>query len=367
MKITAAVVREVNADFAIEELELEEPRENEVLVKIVGVGICHTDIAARAGGIPAELPAVLGHEGSGVVERVGSAVTSVKPGDHVVMSFTHCGACSPCDAGHENYCQHFAPLNFLGMRLDGSKALKSGDQAISSHFMGQSSFATYAIGYENNVVKVREDAPLELLGPLGCGIQTGAGTFMRAFNCEAGSAVAVTGGGAVGLSAVLGAVVQGCNPIIVIEPHANRRELALEIGATHVIDPMATEDLTAAIREIAPNGVNYALDTTCIQPVLDGLWPAMAAGGHVGLVAVPKSPEMQLGFHVLTTLLGGLSVKGICEGDADPQELIPVMVDLFMEGKFPFDKLCKMYEFDQINEAVDAQHDGSCVKAILTL
>ena len=367
MKVTAAVTRELNADFTIEELELEDPRENEVLVKISAVGICHTDIAAATGGIPAELPGVLGHEGSGIVERVGSGVTSLKPGDHVVMSFTSCGSCSPCDTGHENYCQNFAQLNFLGMRIDGSKALKDENGVVSSHCMGQSSFSNYALGYENNVVKVRDDAPLELLGPLGCGIQTGAGTFMRSMACEAGSAVAIAGGGAVGLSAGLGAVVQGCNPIIVIEPHANRRELAIEIGATHVIDPMATEDLTTAISEIAPNGVNYALDTTSIQPVLDGLFPAMAAGGTLGLVAVPRDPEMQAGFHVITALLGGLTVKGICEGDADPQELIPVMVDLFMEGKFPFDKLCKFYEFDQINEAVAAQHDGSCVKAILKL
>ena len=365
MKITAAVARSAQSDFTIEDLELEEPRDNEVLVKIVGVGICHSDISARDGQIPTELPVVLGHEGAGIVERVGAAVTTVKPGDHVVISFATCGDCAPCHNDQKNYCEAFPALNMLGIRLDGSKALNKGDEIISSHFFGQSSFANYALTYESNVVKVRSDAPLEILGPLGCGIQTGAGTFMRAFKCEAGSAVAVAGGGAVGLSGVLGAVVQGCHPIIVIEPHSERRKLALELGATHTIDPVAVDDLSTAIRKIAPNGVKYVLDTTSIQSVLDGLFPALAAGGKLGIVGIPKDPAMKAEFSILSFLLGGYTVKGICEGDADPQEFIPFMVDLYMDGKFPYDKMCKIYDLADINEAVAANSDGSCVKAIL--
>lgn len=365
MKITAAVARAAHADFTIEELELDAPRENEVLVRIVGVGICHSDLSARNGEIPTELPVVLGHEGAGIVEQIGAAVTSVQPGDHVVISFATCGECPACQNDQKNYCEAFPPLNMLGTRLDGSKALRKGDEMISSHFFGQSSFANYALAYESNVVKVRHDAPLELLGPLGCGVQTGAGTFMRAFACETGSSALVAGGGAVGLSGVLGAVVQGCHPIIVVEPHGGRRALALQLGATHTIDPLAVNDLSAAVREIVPHGVNYALDTTSMQPVLDGIFGALTAGGKLGIVGIPKNPEMKAGFSILSFLLGGYTVKGICEGDADPQELIPTMVDLYMAGKFPFDKMCQMYELADINKAVAANGDGSCVKAIL--
>lgn len=366
MQVTAAVSREAGADFSVEQLELEAPRDNEVLVRIVGVGVCHSDIAARDQAIPSEMPIVLGHEGAGIVEKVGAKVSSVKPGDHVVLSYTYCGACAPCDHHHQNYCQHFAPLNFVGMRGDGSKALRDDSGAVSSHFFGQSSFASYALAYENNVIKVRQDAPLELLGPLGCGIQTGAGTFMRSMACEPGSVAAVTGGGAVGLAAVLGAVVQGCSTIIVVEPHANRRQLALEVGATHVIDPKAG-DVTEQIRAIVPSGVNYALDTTGKQSVVNALAGAMAARGNIGLVGVPGSPEdATLQTDILTMLLLGINIRGICEGDADPAEFVPVMVDLFMEDKFPFDKLCQFYEFEQINAAVADQHSGKCIKAVLT-
>lgn len=368
MQVTAAVSRDAGAEFSVEQLELEEPREYEVLVKVVGVGVCHTDLAARDQAMPTALPAVLGHEGAGIVDKVGSGVTSVKPGDHVVLSYTSCDNCSPCKHELRNYCQQFLPLNFVGIRGDGSKAFKSVDgEAVSSHFFGQSSFSSFALANENCVVKVRDDAPLELLGPLGCGIQTGAGTFMRSFACEAGSAVGITGGGAVGLSAVMGAVVQGCSIIIVVEPHAKRRELAKELGATHVIDP-AAGDVTEAIRAIAPNGLNYALDTTAKRVVISALLGAMASGGTLGFVGVPGSADdAVLQVDVITMLSTGVKIKGICEGDAEPSEFVPVMVDLFMEGKFPFDKLCDFFDFSDINKAVDAQHSGQCIKAILRI
>lgn len=367
MQVTAAVSRSPGADFSIETLELEDPRADEVLVRIIGVGVCHTDIAARDQSLPTEMPVVLGHEGAGIVEKIGSGVTSVKPGDHVVLSYTFCEKCAPCGHDHKNYCQQFAPLNLIGVRADGSKALSDQSGPVSSHFFGQSSFASFALCYENNVIKVRDDAPLELIGPLGCGIQTGAGAFMRSMACESDSAVAVTGGGAVGLAAVLGAVVKGCSTIIVVEPHKNRRELALELGATHVIDPMAG-DMTEAIRAIVPDGLNYALETTGKNIVFGGLVAAMAAAGTVGVVGVPSSEdEAMLKLDVLNLLLCGIQVKGICEGDADPAEFIPVMVDLYMEGKFPFDKLCDFYSFDEINQAVSDQHSGKCVKAILRM
>ena len=362
--ITAAVAYGPGQDFKVEEVSLEEPRADEVLVKIVGVGICHSDLAVKEQHLPVPLPAVLGHEGSGIVEKVGSDVTGLAPGDHVVLSFLTCGECGPCTHEHPSFCQTFIPMNIMSMRPDGSKSIYKDGEPISSYFFGQSSFGTYALAHQSNTIKVRDDAPLELLGPLGCGIQTGAGSIMKALACEADSALVITGGGAVGLSAVLGAVVQGCSPIIVVDPMESRRALALELGATHVIDPMATDDLCASLREISPAGMNYAFDTTSIQAVLDGVIPAMAPQSTVGLVGVPKPEAANLSFNVLT-LLSGISVMGITEGDAIPANFIPEMIDLYMAGKFPFDKLCKLYPFNDINEAVAGQAQGDCVKAIL--
>lgn len=363
--ITAAVARAPGQNFTLEQVSLDEPQADEVLVKIIGVGICHSDIAAKEQHLPIALPAVLGHEGSGIIEKVGSAVTDLKAGDKVVLSYLSCGACPSCDHDHPAYCQSFMPLNFMCMRPDGSKAIHQGDQDISSHFFGQSSFGTYAIAKRINTIKVRDDAPLELLGPLGCGIQTGAGSVMKALACEAGSSIVITGGGAVGLSAVLGAVVQGCSTIVVVEPHASRRELALSLGATHSIDPMATENLTEALRAISPAGFNYAFDTTSLQAVINGVLPAMAHKGTLGLVGVPNPATPALSFDVITLLALGMKVVGITEGDANPPEFIPEMIDLYMAGKFPFDKLCKTFNLDQINEAVAEQHAGTCVKAVL--
>src|SRR5262245_31404181 len=205
MQIRAAVATAKSEPFAIEALEIDDPRDDEVLVRMVGVGICHTDLIVRDQYYPTPLPAVLGHEGAGVVERVGARVTKVQPGDHVVLSYLSCGTCPNCQRGQMFYCPQLFALNFGGGRLDGSKALRRRDSAISSHFFGQSSFATRAIANQRNAVKVSPDAPLHLLGPLGCGIQTGAGAVMNSLNPRAGSSIAVFGAGAVGTSAIMAA------------------------------------------------------------------------------------------------------------------------------------------------------------------
>src|SRR5215469_11917966 len=180
--MTAAVASQPGADFSLETVELDAPRDDEILVRIAGVGICHTDLSARDHRMLL-LPAVLGHEGSGVVERVGSDVTKVAPGDSVALTFRSCGECRNCRVGEPSYCLNFMMLNFGGGRPDGSKAItRGGGEALSSNFFGQSSFATYALAYESNVVKLPPDLPVALMGPLGCGIQTGAGGILRSLN-----------------------------------------------------------------------------------------------------------------------------------------------------------------------------------------
>jgi aryl-alcohol dehydrogenase len=363
MQVNAAVARANCSEFSVECLSLDSPRHEEILVRVFGVGICHTDLVMK-GGVTPETPAVFGHEGAGIVEEVGDAVTKVKPGDHVAISFLSCGTCAQCRAHHPAYCNVMALLNFSGARPDGSTSLRADDQLIASNFFGQSSFANYCLTYERNVVKISDDVPLEIVGPLGCGIQTGAGAVMCALSCDPGSSILVLGGGTVGLSAVMGAIVQGCSTIIVVEPHAARRTLASELGATHVIDPAVEIDLSAAIRAIAPEGVNYAVDTSGVPKVQSAAMASLAHRGILGLVAIsPAGAPIPGNLMNLTT--SGQCIKGIIEGDSDPDVFIPELIALYREGRFPFDRLVKTYPLREINQAVADQHSGACIKAIL--
>jgi aryl-alcohol dehydrogenase len=365
MQITAALARSPGADFEIGTVELDDPRPDEVRVRIAAVGVCHTDLVAREGAMPFALPAVLGHEGAGVVDEVGSAVTKVKPGDRVAITFRSCGACERCRSGDPAYCYSMPALNYIGMRPDGSKALREGEAAVSSNFFGQSSFATYALAYERNVIKLPDDIPFELAAPLGCGVQTGAGGVMLALAAPKGSSILVLGGGAVGLSAVMGAAIQGCAQIIVVEPYAARRELAKELGATHAIDPGEAKDLNAAVRAIVPHGVDYAFDTTGRPEILTAVMGCLAPKGVFGIVGIPPAGTPMPG-DLGTVLTFGQTVRGIIEGDSDPNAFIPQLIEHWRAGRLPLEKLVKTFAFADINAAIAAQHHGDCVKVVLT-
>lgn len=365
MKIKAAVSRQAESAFTIEDVTLDAPRENEILVRIAGVGLCHTDLLARDMVLPIRQPSVLGHEGSGVVEAVGSAIESVKPGDHVVLTFAYCGSCRRCNDHDPACCVQFPVLNFSGGRSDGSMALHGTDgEAISSHFLGQSSFGSMALAYESNVIPIDRDVPIEIMGPLGCGVQTGAGAIMNTLACTSGSSLLILGGGSLGLSAVLAAIVQRCGTIIVSEPHAARRALAIELGATHVIDP-AAQDVTAAVRAIVPQGVDYAFDTTGVAKVAGAALVAMGMRGKLVIAGVPLDPASELGVPIMPMVSMGQTVVGMVAGDSEPAEFIPRLVALYRAGQFPFDRLVTQYPLDQINEAVADHSSGRCVKAVL--
>jgi aryl-alcohol dehydrogenase len=367
MQTLAAVFRRPRADFELELVELDQPREDEVLLRVVGVGVCHTDVVFRdMHESPLLLPAVLGHEGAGIVEKVGAAVKKVKAGDRVVMTFRSCGVCTLCKGGEPAYCAEFMAMNLTGRRLDGSCAFHNlAGAEIGSNFFAQSSFSQYALAYERNLVKVPDTAPLQLLGPLGCGVQTGAGATMRALACRRGSSILILGGGAVGLSALLGAVIQGCATIIVSEPMESRRKLALTLGATHVIDPNEVGEVPAAVRAILPDGVNYAFDSTARAVVIaDGI-NSLARRGAIGLVGMPDDPNALLSANMNRIVGLGATIRGIVEGDSNPDEFIPQLVDLFVSGEFPFDKLITTYPMSDINRAVADQVSGKCVKAVL--
>lgn len=364
MEVYAAVSRSVGTEFIIEKLTLGNPRSDEVLVRIAGVGICHTDLLARDGIIPIARPAVFGHEGAGTVLAIGDKVTRVKPGDKVVLTFGFCGSCAPCQSGEPAYCASSAAINLSGGRLDGSKSLQSDVEEVSSHFVGQSSFADTALAYEQNTILIPDDVPVEIMGPLGCGVQTGAGAIINTLRCEPGKSLLVTGGGSVGLSAVLAAIVQGCSPIIVVEPHDARRALALELGATHAIDPR-TADTATAVREIVPTGVDYAFDSTANSAVIGTAASALAMRGRLALAGVPSDPAAMISLPVLPMVAMGQSVIGVVEGDSNPSILIPYLISLYQAGRFPLDRLITTYFLSDINQAVADQHEGRCVKAVL--
>jgi aryl-alcohol dehydrogenase len=366
MQTTAAVARQPKGDFTIESIHVEAPRAGEVMVRIAGVGLCHTDLVFRDQFAPYPLPAVLGHEGAGMIEAVGEGVEGLAVGDSVVLGFSSCGHCARCDEGLPSYCREFPSLNYAGLRLeDGSSAFRVGDESVSSHFFGQSSFAAHAIVRVRNVVKVDAgEKLLPLLGPLGCGFQTGAGGVMRSMACPAGSSIAIFGGGPVGLAAVMGAVIQKCGTIILVEPIAERRRLAIELGATHAIDP-AAGDVPAAIREILADGVEFAFDSSGRVGVIEGALASLASHGMLGLVGVPPTADAALCVNLASLVTFGHRIVGIIEGDSDPQTFIPQLVEHYKAGRFPFDRLVKTYPLAEINTAIADQASGACVKVVL--
>lgn len=360
----AAVLRRPQTPLLLEDIDVAAPRPDEVLVRLVATGVCHTDIVCRD-GFPVPMPIVLGHEGAGVVEAVGAQVTSVIPGDHVLLSFNSCGRCGNCALQQPAYCHHFLGLNFGGMRLeDGSTPLSKDGEKIHGQFFGQSSFASLAIAREVNTVKVDKDLPLALLAPLGCGIQTGAGSVLNSLKVRAGGSLVVYGGGAVGLSAVLAARVAEAATIILVEPKPARRALALEFGATHVIDPTNGPPVLDQVREISGGGVEYAIDTTGIPAVIGSAAEALLPNGQLGLVGIPP-PDAAMPMSLMALFVKGLGVKAICEGDADPQRFIPQLAALYRSGRFPFDRMVQQFPFEQINEAMAASENGSVIKPVL--
>ncbi len=362
MKIKAAVVREKSGPFIIEELDLDDPRDDEALVRMVGTGVCHTDLVAQAGFMPIPLPAVFGHEGSGVVEKVGSRVTKVKPGDHVVMSFRSCGLCSSCMKGLPANCLDFFKLNFAGVRADGSPTMKKGGEIIHAVFFNQSSFASYALAAERNLIKVPSDVPLELLGPMGCGIQTGAGGVINSLKARAGSSIAIFGVGSVGLSAIMAAAACGLTTIIAVDVKAERLELAQKLGATHAVDSGRT-NAVEEIQRITRGGAQYSLECTGIPAVFRQSVDALAMTGVCGLIGVaPFGVEVSLGMQ---TILNGRTIRGIVEGDSIPDLFIPQLIELYRQGRFPFDRIITFYPFDQINKAAGDSEKGKALKAVL--
>ncbi|QNG44174.1 NAD(P)-dependent alcohol dehydrogenase [Sphingobium yanoikuyae] len=359
----AAVVEQKDGPFIMQDIALEAPRADEVLIRMVATGICATDSHVRQQLMPSPLPAILGHEGAGVVMRTGASVTHLKPGDHVVLSYHSCGQCKPCLSSHAAYCEKVWEANFAGARLDGTIGVgRDGGDDLHAHFFGQSSFATYALAHQRNTVKVPVDVPLEILGPLGCGFQTGAGAILKAMKVPVGASVAVFGVGAVGLAAIMAAKVADAATVIAIDVNAERLELARELGATHVVNAADEPNVTVAIRAITPRGVEFVLDTSGRAANLDAGVGALAPMGHFGFVAFNGHSGALIDASRLTV---GQTLQGIIQGDAISALMIPELIGLYRTGRFPFDRLITFYDFADINRAFDDVVAGRVIKAVL--
>ncbi len=360
----AAVLREEGQPLSLEEVELAELADDEVLVRIAGVGVCHTDISAAEGVVPLPLPAVLGHEGAGVVIAVGPQVRSLDVGDHVVLSYDFCGECRNCTTKTPAYCELFAPLNYFGERLDGTVTLQAGEEDIHGNWFGQSSFASLAIANERNAVRVPKDLPLPLLGPLGCGLQTGAGSVMNVLRPGEGDSLAVFGLGAVGLAAVMAGKAVNCGEIIAVDINPARLEVARELGATHCIDPTQTSDLVWDVMNLVPNGVDCSFDAVGSNQVIRQALEILRSPGHcvtVGFRGLQHDITIDQGH-----LLLGRRLTGVIEGDADPRAFLPVLIDLYRAGKFPFDRLIETFSLARINDAIAASTSGAVIKPVIT-
>ncbi|MFB3924762.1 MAG: NAD(P)-dependent alcohol dehydrogenase [Syntrophales bacterium] len=354
-KIQAAVLRGKGGPLRIESLEMEGLQDEEILVRIVASGICHTDISYIDGWNASDGPVVLGHEGAGIVERTGGKVKSVKRGDHVVLSYQSCGACRPCRSGRPAHCRIFFELNFGFSRRDGSNALQR--SGVRGHFFGQSSFATRALATERNIVKVSKNLPLEILAPLGCGLQTGAGTVMNSLKVPAGASIAIFGTGAVGLAAVMAARIAGADPIIGIDIRPARLRLALELGATHAIDSRHA-DVSSRIRDITGGGVDYTVETSDNELMYRLALGMLNPRGTAALLTGASGPG---------SMPGGRRALSIIQGDAVPQIFIPKLIGFYRTGLFPFDRLIKFYDFRRINRAVSDARRGYTVKPVLRI
>ncbi|WP_242454768.1 NAD(P)-dependent alcohol dehydrogenase [Bailinhaonella thermotolerans] len=359
--VEAAVLRDVAAPYSVERVEMEEPGAGEVLVRIAGAGMCHTDMLGRVPGDLVAKPVILGHEGAGVVEAVGPGVTGVQEGDHVVLSYDSCGRCGNCLAGSAPYCDEFLLRNLTGLELDGrTRVTDESGKAVLSRWFGQSSFASHSLVEARNAVVIPKDLRLETMAPLGCGVQTGAGSVLVALKVAAGSSIAVFGAGAVGLSAVMAARVAGAATIIAVDLHEKRLELARELGATHTFDGRDPE-LQAQVTAVTGGGAHYSFDTTGVPGVIATAVGSLRPTGVCGLVALGQG-DIVLDPNVLAL---GRTVMGIFEGNAVPRVFIPRLIELWRQGRMPFDRLVTTYPLSEINAAEAASHSGDVIKPVL--
>ena len=361
----AAILYETRQPLRVEDVALDQPATGEAMIRVAAAGVCHSDYHFMSGDLPVTLPCVLGHEGAGVVEAIGPGVTSVQPGDHVVMLFrASCGRCEYCQRGRPALCSMAAQLRNTGRLLDGTSRLHI-DGSDLHHFLGVSCLAEFAVLPEQGVVKIRRDAPLEVAALMGCSVMTGIGAVMNTAQVEPGASVLVIGAGGVGLNTVMGAVLVGANPIIVADLLDSKLELARSFGATHVINSRE-QDLVPAVRELTSGeGVDYAFEVIGNTKTMSAAYQAVRRAGTAVAVGIPPfGSEMTINAGEL--VYQEKTLKGSYYGTARPQSDMPRLLGLFMAGRLPLERLIsRRYPLEQVNEAYRALLDGEVARSVI--
>jgi aryl-alcohol dehydrogenase len=347
--------------FEYRDVTVDDPRDDEILVRLSATGICHTDLFFKS-VIPAEVgPCLLGHEGAGVVTAVGAGIVDVRPGEHVVLSYRSCGGCIFCRDGHPAYCAQTVALNALGHRADGTPRLHSGGKPLLGNYFGQSSFAGYALAGRDNTVVVDKDVDLAVVAALGCGFQTGAGAVLNVLRPDPDSRLVIYGAGSVGFAALLAARTLEVETIVAVDPLAARRTQAEAFGAI-AVDPTA-EDADAQISSATSGGATHAVDTTAIPAVIAKATAALATRGELVILGLGAS---DVTINIQDMLLKGKTLRGCIEGDSTVQSFIPELVGLYTSGRFPIDRLVTRYPHEDINAAIADQKSGTVIKPVLT-
>ena len=366
MKVKAAVAWEPAKPLEIEEIDLEGPKAGEVLVRLEATGVCHTDAYTLSGRDPEGLfPAVLGHEGAGVVADVGSGVTSVKPGDHVIpLYIPECGTCRYCQSGKTNLCITLRATQGQGVMPDGTSRFSRGGKVIH-HYMGTSTFAERTVLPEIALARIRDDAPFDKVCLLGCAVTTGIGAVRNRAKVEAGSSVAVFGLGGVGLSVIQGAVMAGAERIIAVDVNAEKFELAGQFGATDFVNPGEIGDVAEAIVELTDGGVDYSFECVGNVDLMGQALACTARGwGEAIVIGVAGAGEE---IHARPFLLvTGRSWRGTAFGSVKGRTELPGYVDRYMDGHIKLDEMVtKTLPLEDINRAFDLMHEGEVIRSVI--
>ncbi|MDP3892681.1 NAD(P)-dependent alcohol dehydrogenase [Nocardioides sp.] len=362
-RTTVAIVESPGAPFTFAEVNVDGPRPDEVLVRIVATGLCHTDLSVRD-TLPAEMfPRVFGHEGAGVVEEVGDEVAGINVGDHVVLSFRACRSCGGCTTLGPGYCDNTVVLNYLGFREDGSTTYTRDGAPVHGSFFGQSSFARHVIATPDNVVVVDPQHDLTRIGPYGCAFQTGAGTVLDVLAPGASDSLVVYGVGAVGIAALAAARTAGVGTVVAVDLQPERLAVAAAYGATP-LDPAALGDssLVDRVKELTGGGASHAIDTTGVASVIKQAAQSLRPRGQ--LVVLGLGAE-EFSLDAVDVMMNGKVVRGSVEGDSDPQEMIPRLLGMAAAGDFAVDSVVTTYPFESINLAVEDVTAGRVVKPVL--
>ena len=367
MQVKAAVAHVAGQPLSIETVELEGPKAGEVLVEIKATGICHTDAYTLSGKDPEGLfPAILGHEGAGIVAEVGPNVKSLKPGDHVIPLYVpECRACKFCLSGKTNLCQAIRLTQGKGLMPDGSSRFSLDGKPLF-HYIGTSTFANYTVVPEISLAKIREDAPFDKVCYIGCGVTTGIGAVINTAKVEPGANVVVFGLGGIGLNVIQGARLVGANKIIGVDLNPAKQELAEKFGMTHFVNPKEVGDeLVAHLVELTDGGADYSFECIGNVNVMRQALECCHKGWGVSVIigVAPAGAEISTRPFQLVT---GRSWKGTAFGGAKGRTDVPKIVDWYMDGKINIDDLIThTMPLDKINEAFDLMHEGKSIRSVV--